>query len=324
MPYFDPDEAALEEDTITLFSQLSYTTANCYREWHKGTSNLGRENQKQVILTSQLHQALVQLNPDLPPIAIDQAITEISKDRSTLSLGNANREIYQLLKDGVKVSYREENEETREETVTIINWQQPKANHFFLASQFWISGDFYHRRTDLLGFVNGIPLVFIELKNPKIAVSQAYEANFRDYLNTIPQLFHYNGLVILSNGSQAKLGTITSRWSYFSDWPKINSEGEAGRISLETMIRGTCTPAKLLDLVENFTLFKEEKGKVVKLIARNHQYLGVNNAVAAVANREENQGKLGVFWHTQGSGKSYSMQFLSQKVKRKLPGNWTF
>ena len=117
---------------------------------------------------------------------------------------------------------------------------------------------------------------------------------------------------------------MTAGWEHFAEWKKIDDEGEEGRVSLETMIRGACDPAKLLDIVENFTLFNEAKGETMKLVAKNHQFLGVNNAIAAVGQLKENQGKLGVFWHTQGSGKSYSMVFFSQKVLRKIPGNWTF
>ena len=189
----------------------------------------------------------------------------------------------------------------------------------------------YTRRIDLIGFVNGIPLLFIELKASHVNLKHAYDDNLRDYKDTIPHLFWYNGLIVLSNGSKALVGSITSPWEHFNEWKKINSEGEEGIISLDTVLRGTCTPERLLDLVENFTLFKiaaaEKGGKaggLVKILAKNHQYLGVNNAFEAVQDIRENQGKLGVFWHTQGSGKSLSMVFFSQRVLRKLPGNWTF
>ena len=117
---------------------------------------------------------------------------------------------------------------------------------------------------------------------------------------------------------------MTAGWEHFSDWKRINSEGEKGVISLETLIRGTCEKTRFLDLVENFTVFDDAKGGLIKVVAKNHQYLGVNNSVAALEKIKANQGKLGVFWHTQGSGKSFSMVFFSQKVLRKVPGNWTF
>ena len=146
----------------------------------------------------------------------------------------------------------------------------------------------------------------------------------KDYRDTIPQVFWFNGFIILSNGSKAKIGSMTAGLEHFSEWKKINSEGEEGVVSLETMIRGVCDPARLLDLVENFTIFNEATGEPQKLVAKNHQFLGVNNSISAVNKIKDNQGKIGVFWHTQGSGKSYSMVFFSQKVLRTIPGNWTF
>ena len=322
-PHPDSEEA-LELDTIALFEKLGYTTANCYNEWNSGTSNLGRETRSEVVLISKLQPALEKLNPHLPKPAINLAIEKLTCDRNALTLANANREIYNLLKDRVTVTYRNDDGEEITENVTVIDWKNPTNNDFFLASQFWITGEMYPRRPDLIGFINGIPLIFIELKASGERVELAYQNNFCDYRKEIPQLFWYNSIVILSNGSLSKIASLTATWEYFSDWKKINNEGEQGIISLETLIRGTCDKTKLLDIVENFTLFSEEKKGLIKLVAKNHQYLGVNNCLEAVQNIRENQGKLGVFWHTQGSGKSFSMQFFSQKVHRTITGNWTF
>lgn len=323
MPHPD-SEPELELETIALFEKLGYTTANCYSEWISGTSNLGRETKSEVVLISKLQPALEKLNPHLPKPAINLAIEELTRDRNALTLANANREIYNLLKDRVTVTYRNDDGEEITENVTVIDWKNPTNNDFFLASQFWITGELYTRRPDLIGFINGIPLIFIELKASRESVELAYQNNFCDYRKEIPQLFWYNSIVILSNGSISKIASLTATWEYFSDWKKINNEGEQGIISLETIIRGTCDKTKFLDIVENFTLFSEEQGNLIKLVAKNHQYLGVNNCLEAVENIRENQGKLGVFWHTQGSGKSFSMQFFSQKVHRTITGNWTF
>jgi type I restriction enzyme R subunit len=323
MPHPDSEEA-LELSTIALFEKLGYTTANCYSEWNSGTSNLGRETRSEVVLISKLQPALEKLNPHLPKPAITLAIDELIRDRNALTLANANREIYNLLKDRVTVTYRNDDGEEITENVTVIDCKNPTNNDFFLASQFSIVGELYTRRPDLIGFINGIPLIFIELKASRERVELAYQNNFCDYRKEIPQLFWYNSIVILSNGSISKIASLTATWEYFSDWKKINNEGEQGLISLETIIRGTCDKTKLLDIVENFTLFSEEQGNLIKLVAKNHQYLGVNNCLEAVQNIRENQGKLGVFWHTQGSGKSFSMQFFSQKVHRTITGNWTF
>ena len=321
-----PDsEDALELRTIELFKEIGWDkTANCYHEWKDDKSALGRSSRKEVVLVPQLRKALVKLNPDLSTAAIDLAVEELTKNRSTLSLENANREIYRLLKDGVKVTFQDANDEEAIETVKVIDWNDPSNNDFFLASQFWISGEIYTRRTDLLGFINGLPLVFIELKRHHRRLKVAYKDNLRDYKQTIPQLFWYNAFIILSNGSKSRIGSLTSAWEHFSEWKKINSEGEEGIISLETIIRGTCDKKLLLDIIENFTFFYTAKGELVKIVGKNHQFLGVNNAIAAVKHIQDNQGKLGVFWHTQGSGKSYSMVFFAQKIHRKISGNWTF
>ena len=320
-----PDsEAALENATIELFSQLQWQTANCYHETFGTNSTLGRETKGEVVLIPKLQLAVKNLNPDLPTEAIQLAIEELTRDRNTLSLANANAEIYQLLKDGVKVSFKNDQGEDQTETVKVIDWNQPENNNFFLASQFWVTGEIYTRRTDLIGFVNGLPLVFIELKAHHQRLELAYKNNLTDYKQTIPQLFWYNAFIILSNGKKSRISSLTAKWEHYSEWKKINSEGEEGIISLDTIIRGTCEPTNLLDLVENFIFFYAAKGSLVKIVAKNHQYLGVNQAVTAVKEIKSNQGRLGVFWHTQGSGKSYSMVFFSQKVMRKLYGNWTF
>lgn len=322
-PHPDSEES-LENSTMKLFAQLGWKTANCYSEEVGEISTLGRVTKDEVVLVPKLRTALEKLNPDLPTEAIQLAIEELTSSRSTLSLENANREIYQLLKAGVKVKFKDANEEEKLETVQVIDWKNPSNNDFFLASQFWVTGEIYTRRADLIGFINGLPLVFIELKAHHQRLEQAYKKNLRDYKQTIPQLFYYNAFIILSNGSKSRISSLTASWEHFAEWKKINSEGETGIISLDTIIRGTCEPNRLLDIIENFIFFSTAKGSLVKIVAKNHQFLGVNNAIQAVENIKQNQGKLGVFWHTQGSGKSYSMVFFSQKILRKLTGNWTF
>ncbi|CEF49221.1 unnamed protein product [uncultured bacterium] len=319
------ENVLVEQPAIALFGELGYATANCfYEKVGTTTATLGRETTADVVLVQKLRAALKKLNPDVADDAIQLAIEELSKDRSAMSMAQANREIHKLLKDGVRVNFQDDDGVEANETVRVIDWNEPENNDFFLASQFWVTGSIYKRRGDLVGFVNGLPLLFVELKKSHSKVEHAYKNNLRDYKTTIPQLFWFNAIIILSNGSQAKIGSVTAGWEHFSDWKRINSEGEKGIISLETLIRGTCEKGRFLDLVENFTVFDDAKGGLVKIVAKNHQYLGVNNSVAALEQIKANQGKLGVFWHTQGSGKSFSMVFFSQKVLRKVPGNWTF
>lgn len=319
-----PDaEDALETAAVGLFTELGWAVDNGLHEtWPD--SSLGRDHPGTAVLVPRLRSALERLNADLPARAINQAVEALTRDRSALSMALANREIYELLRNGVLVSFEGDDGTTEEDTVRVIDWDAPENNDFLLVRQFWVAGELHKRRPDLVGFVNGLPVVLIELKAHTKQLKTAYQDNLRDYKDTIPQIFWYNAFVILSNGVETRLGTLSAEWEHFAEWKKISDEDEPGVISLETVIRGTCEKRRLLDLVENFVLYADAGGAATKLMAKNHQYLGVNNAIDAVHSLEKNKGRLGVFWHTQGSGKSYSMIFFAQKVMRKLPGNWTF
>lgn len=316
----------IEKPTINLFSELGWQALDCYSETFGADSLLGRENRSEVILTGDLRAALQQINPSCTTTEIDLAIEEISRDRSAMSAIAANEACYRLLKEGVKVKADEDGANDDGNgwvTVNVIDWQQPDNNRFLLCSQLWVTGEIETRRPDLIGFVNGLPLVFIELKAAHRQLIEAYKGNLADYRRVIPQLFWFNQIVILSNGVQSKVGTVSSQWEHFAEWKKVESESEPRVISLETMIRGTCGKARLLDIVENFMLYISEE-KTIKIMAKYHQYLGVNQALQGLQHIKDMNGQLGVFWHTQGSGKSYSMVFLCQKAFRKYVGNWTF
>jgi type I restriction enzyme, R subunit len=319
------EDALVEQPAIALLDELGWDTFNAFGEFDHGTSSLGRETKSDVVLTARLRLALEKLNPGIPTEAIGQAVEELARDRSRMSPAAANREIHHLLKNGVRVQVPDPDAGgEKPELVQVIDWLAPANNDFLLCSQFWVAGEMHTRRADLVGFVNGLPLVFIELKAAHINVESAFTKNLIDYKDTVPHLFWHNAVIILSNGSESRIGSMTAGWEHFADWKKVDSEDEESRVSLETMLRGTCEPARLLDLVENFTIFQEVPGGLVKMVAKNHQYLGVNNAIDALENIKERDGRLGVFWHTQGSGKSVSMILFAQKVMRKVPGNWTF
>ena len=319
------EDDLVEQPAIALLGELGWETVNAYDEFEGGASTLGRETKAEVILTSRLRPALQKLNPDAQPEAIEFAVDELTRDRSRMSLAAANQEIYHLLKNGVRAKVPDpESDGETVEIVQLMDWDHPSNNDFLLCSQFWVSGEMHTRRADLVGFVNGLPLLFIELKAVHVRLETAFTQNLRDYKDTIPHLFWANALVILSNGSQSRVGSITAGWEHLSEWKKVGSESETSRVSLETMLRGVCDPGRLLDIVENFTLFQEVPGGLIKLTAKNHQYLGVNNSLEALTDIRQRNGKLGVFWHTQGSGKSVSMIFFAQKVQRKIAGNWTF
>lgn len=322
------EDTLVEQPAIALFESLGWETGNLYAEWTGSSSSEGRQTLQDVVLEGRLRAALSKLNPDLPHEAIDLVVEELARDRSKLLPVNANQEVYRLLKDGVPVSVTDEHGHNTLKVARVIDWGNVEENDFFLASQFWVKGDYHTRRTDLLGFVNGIPLLFVELKATHKTLKAAYDDNLTDYRTVIPQLFTYNGALMLSNGSQTVVGSTFSPWEHLFEWKRINDEGEKGVVSLETAIRGIGEPSRLLDIVENFTVFEDVAGGVIKKIAKNHQYLGVNKAIAEVwrtKDRPKDQaGRLGVFWHTQGSGKSLSMVFFAQKILRKIPGNWTF
>ncbi|MDH0081700.1 type I restriction endonuclease subunit R [Stutzerimonas stutzeri] len=322
------EDTLVEQPAIVLFEALGWETGNLYAEWAGSSSSEGRQTQQDVVLEGRLRAALSKLNPDLPNEAIDLVVEELARDRSKLLPVNANQEVYRLLKDGVPVPVTDEHGHNTLKVAKVIDWGNVEDNDFFLASQFWVKGDYHTRRTDLLGFVNGIPLLFVELKATHKTLKAAYDDNLTDYRTVIPQLFTYNGALMLSNGSQTVVGSTFSPWEHLFEWKRINDEGEKGVVSLETAIRGIGEPSRLLDIIENFTVFEDVAGGVIKKIAKNHQYLGVNKAIAEVwrtKDRPKDQaGRLGVFWHTQGSGKSLSMVFFAQKILRKIPGNWTF
>jgi type I restriction enzyme R subunit len=322
------EDQLVEQPAIQLFAELGWDTVNAYSEAMGPDGTLGRDNKSEVFLLPRLRAAIERFNPGTPSDAIEAAITEITKPRTAMHYARANQEIHALMRDRVEVSVRQEDGTMLPEKLAVIDWENPENNDFLLVSQLWVHSDLYHRRADLVGFVNGIPLVFIELKASTKNLKNAYDQNLSDYRDAIPQLFIPNGFLMLSNGVDTKVGTITSDWEFFSEWKKINDEGEQGTVSLETVVRGMCTKERLLDIIENFVAFQDLPGGFIKLLARNHQYLGVNNALIRMQELRsappEERGKLGVFWHTQGSGKTISMLFFSQKILRKMPGNWSF
>ena len=285
-------------------------------------STFGRQTTEEVILSKNLRNALVKLNSDLPQEALDNAYYELTQNLSNKTPVAANKFIYEMLKNGVKVQFKDNNGIDTEDIVRVLDFNKPDNNEFLLIRQFKISGEHYNCRADLILFVNGLPLVFIELKAAHKHIEDAFYNNITHYKKEIPQVFWYNAFIIVSNGTDAKFGTITSKWEHFSDWKKIDDENDKGIISADILMKGMCSKKNLLDIIENFILFQDTKGGTIKICAKNHQFLGVNNAIKNFVTNKD--GKLGVFWHTQGSGKSFSMIFFVQKILWKIKGNWTF
>ena len=320
------EDQLVEQPAIGLFAELGWTAVPAVEETFGSSGTLQRETKGEVVLSTRLRTSLTKLNPGLPPETINAAVDELSRDRSAMSLEAANREIYLLLKEGIPVSVPDrEHGGQKPERLRVIDWEHPENNDFLLVSQFSVTGALYTCRPDLVGFVNGLPLLVIELKKPGVPARAAFDENITHYKQQIPALFWYNALLIASNGTDSRVGSLTADWGRFFEWKRIEREDEPRRVSLESMLRGTCDRTRLLDIVENFTLFSEHKSGLVKVIGQNHQYLGVNNAIASMLEaRKLGHGRAGVFWQTQGSGKSFSMVFFAQKVLRKVVGNWNF
>lgn len=318
------EDALIEQATQDVLEDLGWEVVTAWTNETFGENGLlGRETKNEVILTRYLLEALRKLNPEHPERAYEQAIELLSQNIAGQTLGRINKEKSLLLKDGIPVSYTNDKGELIRTKLKVFDFKDYSANYFLAVRQLEIVGDLYQRRPDVIGFVNGIPLVFLELKAHHQDLYHAYADNLTDYKDTITQVFHTNAFIILSNGTDARVGTITSRYKYFLEWKRIE-EDEEGEVSLDTMLRGTCDKHRLMDIFENFLLFDDSGGEVVKLMAKNHQYIGVNKVIENVHNIEDLEGKLGVFWHTQGSGKSYSMVFLCEKIHRKLGGSYTF
>ena len=321
-----PEYSYVEKPSMELLGQLGWAQIDAFQETLGPQGTLGRDSQHDVVLTHRLRFAMRKLNDaQVPDTSINEAIEVLTKDRSVMNQVRANREVYDLLRDGYRAEWTDDHGEKRTETLRYLDLKNPSDNDLLAVQQMWVKGHLHSRRLDAALFVNGVPLVLMEFKEPGVALKSAYDDNVTDYRDTIPQLFIPNCFVLLSNGSEAKVGATYSPWEFFGDWKVIDAAGTRGAVALETALRGTCDPAILLDLFENFVAYLERPGGLIKNVARSHQYLGVNAAIENLRRaRAEQDKRLGVFWHTQGSGKSLSMLWFTQKVLRQIAGKWTF
>lgn len=313
-----------------LVDKLNYRTLNCHTtDVENLNDNSKRQSKQEVVLLDILKEKAYALNKDIPKEVIDDALIKLTDRRYAMSPLIANKDVYHLIKDGISVEYDNAEGKTEHATVKLIDFINPYSNDFLAVTQLWIKGERYPRRPDIIIYVNGLPLVFIELKNSNVKVQNAFEDNLTNYKRDIPQLFLYNAFCIVSNAVETKVGSFTAGYEHFFSWlraedekEKVNKkEIEKSGTSLERVIYGLLAKERLLDYIENFIIYHKD---TMKIIAQNHQFIGVNKAVASFADRNNRKGKLGVFWHTQGSGKSFSMIFLSRKIFRKFTGNFTF
>lgn len=307
-----------------LRDQLGWEVAFAFNDEVLGENGtFGRKSYREVLLPKYLDSALKRINPWITPKQINEVKSALEAHLSSSSLLEINKEKYAMLLDGIDVTIQDSRGNKNTKKALLIDFEHVDNNHFLAVQEFKITGPIYNRRTDIVGFVNGIPLLFVELKGLSVDVYNAYADNYTDYLNTIPQIFYYNAILMFSNGGKAKVGTLGSKYEFFHEWKRLE-ERDKGSVALETALLGICNKKNFLDLIENYIIYDNSGSKLVKILARNHQYLGVNRAVEKYAKHEFQDGKLGVFWHTQGSGKSYSMIFFVKKILRKLPGNPTF
>ena len=323
---YDYSENILVQESAgnLLHNELGWDVQFAYNTETLGKNGtFGRTSYNEILLFRYFKKALKEFNPWINDSQISEAQKILEQRLSSSSLLQINEEKYFLIRDGIPVTVKKPNGQTETKKATVIDFQNPEKNYFLAIKELKIHGDLYRRRTDIVGFVNGIPLLFVELKKNTVDVQNAYDDNYTDYLDTIPHLFYYNAFLMLSNGMEAKVGTLGSKFEFFHEWKRLAEEDE-GSVALETMLRGICKKENFLDLFENFILYDHSGGHTAKILARNHQYLGVNEAMKAYTARKLNDGKLGVFWHTQGSGKSYSMVFFAKKVRRKMEGTPTF
>jgi type I restriction enzyme R subunit len=323
-----------------LQDDFKFELLNCYttkpEDLNDGSQ---RTDKRDVLLSDRLLAACIILNPAIPATVIaEQVLPKLQDRRIAMSLIAANREVDSLIRDGVAVEFDETasdgKTQKRHERVRLIDFDTPDNNQYLAVTQLWIKASTQapkaaYRRPDVILFVNGLPLVFIELKNSNVKLRSAYDDNLTNYKHDIPQLFHCNAFCLLSNAIDTKVGSLSAGWEHFFNWLRVDNEKEIVNrkaiaehgTSLEFAVAGLCQPHKLLDYLENFVLFHKETSKI---IAQNHQFIGVNNAFARFLQRKQLEGRLGVFWHTQGSGKSFSMIFYARKIFRKVAGNFSF
>ncbi len=337
MAYEYSEDNLIEQTAISIFfNELGWDTLLAYNKESFGEdSSLGRLNKKEIVLKKIFFEKIKEFNPGLPQKAYEEAYEKLIEESITKSLAEINYDKHQLLRNGIPVDFiNDKGEHIKNKTLKVFDFENAENNNFLAVRQLWLQGKSNReRRPDIIGFVNGIPLLFIELKAAHRKLENAYNDNFTDYKDVIPKLFYYNAFVLLSNGIESRIGSITGKYQHFHEWKRITEEDE-GIVALDRIIVGVCEKKRFLDLFENFILFDNSLGKVVKLIARNHQFIGVNKALENIKNKDElyrlgnisleEKQKLGVFWHTQGSGKSYSMVFFCQKIHHKFKGSYTF
>ena len=310
-------EDQLEQETLGWLQEVGYSVLNGPEIAFDGR-NPERPDYRQTLLPFRLKEAINQLNPTIPASAREDALKQV-QDLGIPALLSANRLFHKFLVNGVPVQYQKDGE-TRGDFVRLIDWTSPDKNDWIAVNQFTIKGPRNTRRPDIILFVNGLPLVLIELKNPADENADIWKAydQIETYKEQIPDVFQYNEILVISDGTEAKMGSLTSDVERFMAWRTIDglSLDPLGQFQeLQTLVRGLLSPQYLLDYLRFFVLF-EDDGKLVKKIAGYHQFHAVRAAIdqVIVASRPGGSQKGGVVWHTQGSGKSITMTCFAARV----------
>ena len=276
-----------------------------------------RADYRDVLLVGRLRTAIAELNPFLPHDAVEDVVKTVLRAESQVVLIE-NWRAYQLLTEGVPVQYRDASGVIKDVRARIIDWEQPSSNDLVAINQFTIKGK-SERRPDVLLFVNGLPLVLFELKRAgvKNATLRGAFNQIGTYRNQIPDLFTWNQVTVISDGVNARAGTFSAGWEHYAPWKTIHGMNVAtGMSEIEVLTKGMFAPERLLDLIRNFTVYAGDGAAMVKKIAKYHQYWAVNKAVVSTVEAMENDGRAGVVWHTQGSGKSLEMEWYAGKISR--------
>ena len=283
-----------------------------------GEPNSERSDYRDVLLAGRLRTTVARLNPDLPADALDEVVKTVLRPESQ-SLMTENWRAYQILTQGVPVQYRATDGSIRNVRAQLVNWADPSDNDLVAINQYTIQGK-SERRPDIILFVNGLPLVLIELKRPGMANATMRGAfnQVNTYVKQIPDAFTWNQITVISDGVQARAGTFTAGWEHYAPWKTINGQdlAPAGMPQADVLVQGMLNPHQLLDLVRNFVVFTGDGTDLVKKIAKYHQYWAVNKAVISTVEAVEGDGRAGVVWHTQGSGKSLEMEWYAGKIIR--------
>ena len=310
------NEDKIEQNALEILRELGYQVLFGPDIGPEGSGE--RDSYKEVVLARRLREFVARLNPHIPETALDEVVGKVRRSTSTTLLLD-NKDFHSLLTNGVEVEYRDGDGNVKSDLARLFDFENDGNNEFLAINQYTIIEGDINRRPDIVLFVNGIPLVVLELKNiadAKADVKAAFN-QIQTYKREITSLFRFNELCIISDGIDARIGTISANFERFMTWKTIDGEKEVGNVPmLEVLLRGVCAPNRLLDIARNFIVFERDDSEksFIKKAAAYHQYWAVNKAMQSTLTATQGDHRAGVVWHTQGSGKSLSMVFYTGKL----------